>query len=781
MKRKSEVGSRKSEVAKKEKVKVLEGIQFCSDTVLEMCCLCDGVIWGKSLVRKEADGPLRMPAWFAAIKRLIGKAPKEHAAEVLDLRNVVVASSVDEVYLVKRKLGEGMTASVYEGVCLADGKTYALKAFKLDGGLQQSCEGLRDEVTILRAVPDHPGIVQMKEIISTPGCVYLAMELVAGGDLLSPIEERGAYTEQKAMRLFAQMTDAISELHKAGIVHRDLKPENVCFTDKSRNRLKIIDMGAAGFLTEAGLGDLCGTPLYAAPEVTPWFFADPRGPPPPRYDERVDLWSMGVALYVMLSGAAPFDQEQPVDMLMREICRGRLGMSSPDWKHISSPAKSVVSKLLATDPNLRMPMAELREHPWIAEHMRVLANERESLAAKQAAAAEAAVAAAPEDPQMLKFLSYLSRCIVRSAVLGRETDGVVLLVSSSGGGSSSINLNQPTVNPSYTVLVEDGVATVSPGQHLELPLALIACTRAHLLRWLEGKEPLVPHLPEQASLASFLSCFEPDAGGFALYCRENGLAHSGKAGSARPRPSAPPPAVVASAAGGMRPPPTGIGARPPPPGTGEGTAASDSGVPGRPAAHHHVGPRSIAPPPGIGPGQRPAPPGSGARPPPPGMGIPPPMQPRSPQLSPSQRSPPPGNGARPPPPGMGARPPPPGMGAQPPPRFPPQHQPPPPPSMGIRPGPPRPMLPPQPSMHSPPPQPSFRPPPPGAHLRPLSLGSGGGGVGGQRALGVPGVPTLGLGGMRPPPPPELEPELEPEFELSPRAQQMAANNEVQAL
>jgi hypothetical protein len=54
-------------------------------------------------------------------------------------------------------------------------------------------------------------------------------------------------------------------------------------------------------------------------------------------------------------------------------------------------------------------------------------------------------------------------------------------------------------------------------------------------------------------------------------------------------------------------------------------------------------------------------------------------------------------------------------------------------------------------------------------------------VGGQRALGVPGVPTLGLGGMRPPPPPELEPELEPEFELSPRAQQMAANNEVQAL
>ena len=369
---------------------------------------------------------------------------------------------------------------------------------------------------------------------------------------------------------------------------------------------------------------------------------------------------------------------------------------------------------------------------------------------------------------------------MRSAVLGRETDGVVLLVSSGGGGGGSSNSNQPTVNPSYTILVENGIATVSPGKHLELPLALIACTRVHLLKWLEGKEPLVPHLPEQASLASFLSCFDPDAAGFALYCRENGLPHSGKAGSARPRPSAPPPALIGSSADvtlGMRPPPTGIGARPPPPERGLGTAASDSGVPGRPATLHHVVPRSVAPPPGMGPGQRPPPPGNGARPPPPGLGKPPPMPPRSPQMSPPPRSPPPGTGAWPPPPGMGARPLPPGMGAQPPPRFPPQHQPPPPPSMGMRAGPPRPMLPPPPPMHSPPPPPSFRPPPPGAHQRSLSSGGGGGGVGGQRALGAPGVPTLGLGGMRPPPPPEFE----PEFDLSPRAQQMAANNEVQAL
>ena len=81
---------------------------------------------------------------------------KDHPALVLDLRGVVVAASIEDVYTVKRTLGEGMTAMVYEGVRLADGKAYALKAFKLNDGLEEACKGLRDEVEILRALPAHP-------------------------------------------------------------------------------------------------------------------------------------------------------------------------------------------------------------------------------------------------------------------------------------------------------------------------------------------------------------------------------------------------------------------------------------------------------------------------------------------------------------------------------------------------------------------------------------------------------------------------------------------------
>jgi serine/threonine protein kinase len=250
---------------------------------------------------------------------------REHNADVLALRGVVVAGEIEDLYKVQRWLGEGQTAVVLLGERLADGKRYALKRFRLNDGLRAASEGLRDEVQVLRALPDHGGLVGLREIVSTPGYIYLAMELVAGGDLLSPIEERGAYTERAAQSIFAQMVDAVDAMHQANIVHRDLKPENVCFTDGGRKKLKIIDLGAAGFLTERGLSGLCGTPLYAAPEVIPWYFCEQGSSSPPRYDERVDLWSMGVALYVMLSGSAPFNQDQPVGALLRDVCKGHIG------------------------------------------------------------------------------------------------------------------------------------------------------------------------------------------------------------------------------------------------------------------------------------------------------------------------------------------------------------------------------------------------------------------------------------------------------------------------
>ena len=153
------------------------------------------------------------------------------------------------------------------GVSRRDGAHYALKVFRNDGLRADpgAVTALRDEVKMLRSLTEHPYVVSLYEVVSTPAAAYLVMELVSGGDLLGPIERHGPYSERQACRLFAQMVEAVQHLHSAGVVHRDLKPENICFTGTDERQIKLIDLGAGGFLTPTGLGDLCGTPLYAPP------------------------------------------------------------------------------------------------------------------------------------------------------------------------------------------------------------------------------------------------------------------------------------------------------------------------------------------------------------------------------------------------------------------------------------------------------------------------------------------------------------------------------------
>ena len=193
------------------------------------------------------------------------KSSPSHIPEVLDLDDVVVAPDIEELYHITTQLGVGQTAVVYEGVSRRDGAHYALKVFRNDGLRADpgAVTALRDEVKMLRSLTEHPYVVSLYEVVSTPAAAYLVMELVSGGDLLGPIERHGPYSERQACRLFAQIVEAVQHLHSAGVVHRDLKPENICFTGTDERQIKLIDLGAGGFLTPTGLGDLCGTPLCA--------------------------------------------------------------------------------------------------------------------------------------------------------------------------------------------------------------------------------------------------------------------------------------------------------------------------------------------------------------------------------------------------------------------------------------------------------------------------------------------------------------------------------------
>ena len=202
---------------------------------------------------------------------------QEHNPDVARWPGVKVLEDKDELYRTKKKLGDGITSKVYEGVSRADGAHYALKC--IDNNYlkddDEAVENLRTEVATLRQLGTRRFIMSLHEVLSTPAASILVMELVSGGDLMKPIEEKGPYSERRAQSIFVQCVHAVRHLHSIGIVHRDLKPENICFTTSERRWIKLIDLGAAGVLRgDEGLSGLHGTPLYVAPEVTPWFWVE---------------------------------------------------------------------------------------------------------------------------------------------------------------------------------------------------------------------------------------------------------------------------------------------------------------------------------------------------------------------------------------------------------------------------------------------------------------------------------------------------------------------------
>lgn len=237
------------------------------------------------------------------------------------------------------------------------------------------------EAQVLRTL-DHPYIVKLLDVYSSPQALYLVMEYLPGGDLFDRVSDRGQYNEVQARRALRRLLAALHYLHVTrNVVHRDLKPENVLLVSRDNDfDLKIADFGLAKALASStpsatsvspagpprtsrgALKTFCGTPLYFAPEIlqrrTTVFG---RG----RYDHKADLWSVGVTLYVLLSGTQPFaDQDW--------TCAGTTGLTSldfaaPHWDGVSEQATDLVRGLLQPDPRRRLSVTEACEHPWILQ------------------------------------------------------------------------------------------------------------------------------------------------------------------------------------------------------------------------------------------------------------------------------------------------------------------------------------------------------------------------------------------------------------------------------
>ncbi|KNC46086.1 CAMK/RAD53 protein kinase [Thecamonas trahens ATCC 50062] len=277
-----------------------------------------------------------------------------------------VSETIGSRYALRHTLGSGAFAQVKLGYDLASGEQVAVKIidihkFRLNKHLRQ--ESLMDEVKVLQAI-SHKGIVRIIDSFKTERYLYLVLELVTGGELFDRIIERGRLTEASSASLMVQLTDAVAYLHSVGIVHRDLKPENILFesTDDDAS-IKLTDFGLARILgaTEV-MTTLCGTPQYLAPEVIV-SQASASG-----YDASIDVWSMGVILYIVLSGIPPFYEERKIP-IYTQITQGMISFEAAVWATISPDAIDLVKALLTLDPRKRLPLRSIYTHPWIKRHV----------------------------------------------------------------------------------------------------------------------------------------------------------------------------------------------------------------------------------------------------------------------------------------------------------------------------------------------------------------------------------------------------------------------------
>ncbi|KAI0908932.1 SMAD/FHA protein kinase [Ustulina deusta] len=268
-------------------------------------------------------------------------------------------------YTLLERLGKGHFAEVFLCVEKSTGQRYAVKIFTKHPGMEErsKMEGLQQEIAVLMGV-SHPNVLCLKDTFNEKNAVYLVLELAPEGELFNHIVLKQKLSEDETRKLFLQLFQGIKYLHDRNIVHRDIKPENILLVDKDVH-VKLADFGLAKIIGEESFTTtLCGTPSYVAPEI----LAEGRHR---KYTKAVDIWSLGVVLYICLCGFPPFSDELysrdfPYT-LSQQIKSGRFDYPSPYWDSVGDPALDLIDHMLMVEPKRRFTVDQCLQHPWLTQ------------------------------------------------------------------------------------------------------------------------------------------------------------------------------------------------------------------------------------------------------------------------------------------------------------------------------------------------------------------------------------------------------------------------------
>lgn len=263
-----------------------------------------------------------------------------------------------DLYVMHEEVAKGGYGVVWKASPVSNNEeVYAVKVIDRKRLKEKDVQSVFREVEIMQELREMPHVVTIVDFIVETENLYVVQSFAGGGDLFYRLTKKKRYTEHCARDIALVLFQTLDDMHtKHKIVHRDLKPENLLLEDQFTEKIYFADFGFARHVMDDGLKTRCGTPAFVAPEIVLGR----------KYKQPVDMWSIGVILFMMLGGYNPFGEgTHDLRELFRKVRAGDFMFRQSQWKNVSPEAKCLIARLLTVDPDYRYTAKQALQSDWI--------------------------------------------------------------------------------------------------------------------------------------------------------------------------------------------------------------------------------------------------------------------------------------------------------------------------------------------------------------------------------------------------------------------------------